>query len=277
MRRMIEIGMALTVLAATLPAQAEVKGVSKTVKPSPEARAAMQKVNAIRASAKGKKGETRAAILREAVAGYAKMVIDHAGEPLAIAPASFAAAEIWRAGGDLDKAKDYYRKSIQFDSERYEARSTLQLAHIARRNKDAAGAIALYQKVAKLKPKSARSHQARTWIGRCHAAASKPDEAIKAYRTAIDLAASPTQTIDACNRLAGLFVKLNKLDDAEQVIGLAATAAKAPPTATGKMAVRQTQSWEKAFARMSARRALQRARDKATKAHKDAVEIERKR
>ena len=278
MRRLIELGVALTALAVFLPAQVQAQTQSETKKarPSADARAALGKVDAIRASAKGKKGEARKTILREAAAGYARVVVDFAGEPGAMAPASFAAAEIWRAAGELQKAKDYYQKSIQFDGARYEERSTLQLAHIARRQKDAAGAIALYMKVAKQKPKSARAHEARIWIGRSHATANKTDAAITAYRAAIDLAASPSQAIDACNRLAGLFVKLSKLDDAEQVIGRAATVAKTTPTAKGKMAERQKQSWEKAYDKMSARRALQRARDKATKAHKDAAAVDGK-
>ena len=274
---MIELGTILTVLAMTLPAQAETKTATKRVKPSAEASAAMAKVNAIRARAKGKKGEDRKAILREAAAGYGKIVADFAGEPLAIAPASFAAAEILRAAGELDKAKDYYQKSIQFDGVRYQERSTLQLAHIARRKKDGAAALALYGKVARLKPKSARAHEARTWIGRCQAEASKPDAAIAAYESAIEMAASPSQSIDACNRLAALFVKLNKLDEAETVIAKAAAASKSAPTAKGKMAERQTKSWAKAYTNMSARRALQRARDKAMKAHKDAAAVEKKR
>lgn len=292
MRGWIGYGVVLTALTVALPAQADGKSTGTTAtgakatgakaavtgsaRPSPEARAAKKRVDAVRAGAKGKKDEARTGILRQAAGDYAKMAVEFAGEPKVAAAACFSAAQLWRTVGELGKAKESYQQSITLDGARFTERSTLELAHLARLEKDVPASLALYTKVATQNPKSARAHEARVWIGRSHARASNPDAAITAYRSAVDLAASPTQTIDACNRLAGLLVKLNKLDEAEQVIARAATAAKSPPTGKGKTAERQPQSWAKAYERMSARRALQRVRDKAMKAHKDAVDIERR-
>ena len=87
MRRLIEIGMALTALAVTLPAQKQTEkepktkakvaqksaARTKTARPSLEARVAKQRADAIRAGAKGKRGEARTAILRES--RYARIQI----------------------------------------------------------------------------------------------------------------------------------------------------------------------------------------------------------
>jgi tetratricopeptide (TPR) repeat protein len=263
--------------ATDVPAQEKKDGVAVKVRPSKQARAATKKADAIRARSKGVKGDARKTILREAAAAYLKVMEDFAAEPVGAAPASFAAAEIYRAGGDLGKAKGLYQKSIDLDGTRYRERSTLHLAHIARRTKDIPGAIALYQKVAALKPDSGRAHQARLWIARCHANGGKHDAAVVAFRTAVDKAATPRQVIDGCNRLASLLVKMGRLDDAEQIISRAAAAVESSQKATGKMAERLKISLSKAYANMSSRRALQRARDKANGAHKDAREVERRR
>ncbi len=262
---------------AVLPAQEKTSEKPSRVRPSKEASAAMKKADAIRATAKGKKGEARKAILREAAAAYIRMMEDFVREPIGAAPASFAAAEILRAAGNLDKAKGLYRKSIDLDGARYGDRSYLQLAHIARRTKDHSGAIVLYQKVASGKASSGRAHDARLWIARCHAAGGKNDAAVAAFQSAIDKAATPLQVIDGCNRIASLLVKLGRLDDAEKAIARAASAAELPSNAKGKMAERLKKSLAKAYANMSSRRALQRARDKVNQAHKDAREVERRR
>lgn len=245
-------------------------------RPSKAATAALRNAKAILARAKGQKGEARKAILTQAAAAYVKVIADFASEPVGAAPASFAAAEIWRKQGELTKAKGFYQQAIEFDRGRYDERCLLQLAHIARRQKNPAGALEIYKKVAVLKPQSARAHQSRVWIGRCLAMSGKHEEAIAALRAAVDLAATKRQRIDVCNRLAGLLVKRGQLDAADRVIQRAAEAAKPVPGAGGKNAERTARSLQKAYDKMSARRALQRARDKANKAHKDAASLGKK-
>lgn len=245
-------------------------------RPSKAATAALKNAKAILAKAKGQRGAARKAILAQAAAAYTKVMADFASEPVGAAPASFAAAEIWRKQSELTKAKGFYQKAIELDRGRYEERCLLQLAHIARRQKNPTGAIEIYKKVAVLKPKSARAHESRVWIGRCLAMSGQHDEAITALRAAVDLAGTKRQRIGVCNRLAGLLVKRGQLDAAEQVIQRAAEAAKPAPGAKGKNAERTARSLQKAFDQMSARRALQRARDKANKAHKDAASLEKK-
>lgn len=271
--------------AAVLPAQAKTakagaeSAATTTRRPQPSkpARAALRAVQDVRKTATGKKGEARNAILRQAAQGYAKVITDFAAEPVVVAQASFAAAEIWRAQGELGRAKELYRQSLSLDADRFAERSQLQLAHLARREKAVDAAIAMYRKVAALEPKSGRAHQARLWIGRCQLQAGKADDAVQTFRAAIDQTPSPRQAIEACNRLANALVKLGRLDEAEQAVARARQASEQPAGGTGKSAASRQAGLAKAYAKMSARRALQRARDKKNKAHQDALELEKRR
>ena len=71
------------------------------------------------------------------------------------------------------------------------------------------------------------------------------------------------------------LVKQGELGEAEKIISRAESASRAPIDAKGASAERMRKSLQKAYANMSARRALQRARDKANGAHKDAQDVER--
>jgi tetratricopeptide (TPR) repeat protein len=227
----------------------------------------LRAAGAVEGEAKGTDGDERSGILERAAAAYAKVALDFASEPAAVAQASFAAAEIWRRQGDLAKAGPLYERSLASDPVRYEERSLFELAHIARRNEESTEAIDLYGRVAQFRPDSARAHDSRMWIAKIHAGVPSNEEALAAFRIAVQKAGTPRRTIDACNGVANLQVKLGKLDEAQAEVDRAALASKSTEG--------DTESLAKAYEAMSARRALQRAKDKRDGAHRDAVQVEK--
>lgn len=130
-----------------------------------------------------------------------------------------------------------------------------------------------YVKVAMIDPGSSRSHEARLWIGRTLESLEKPVEAIAAYRQAVEAAVRTRQSIEACNWLAKALVISGDLDGAAAALTVADKAVEAAER-KGESGV---QSLKKALVEMSARKALQRARDKKNGAHQDARSLEKSR
>jgi len=236
-----------------------------------EARQALKEAQSVAAKSKGLKGEAHTDALAAGARAYEAVAARFAGEAGASGKAWFAAAELWRRSLNLEAAAKAYGLAADRDPERYQERCWLELAHIARRQKRMDAALELYKKVARLKTGTDHTHQARVWIGRCFEAERKPAEAIDAYRQALSLTSRPRRVLEISNRLANCLVQEGKLDQAATVIRQAEAAA-APELATGGPKAR---GLRRALDRMSARKALQRARDKATRAHRDAQDIER--
>ena len=92
-----------------------------------------------------------------------------------------------------------------------------------------------------------------------------------AYRQALSLTTQPRRVLEICNRLALCLVKQGKLDQAAAAIRQAETAAAPELAKQGPKAT----SLRRALDRMSGRKALHRARDKASGAHRDAQDAER--
>lgn len=266
----------LWVTLGGLAAQQKSESTKASNKPSAEVRAAIAGAKAALAKAKGTKGAERQSILRAAAEAYAKVAQDFAHESVGSAPACFTAAETFRKIGEVDRAVGLYQQAVERDAGRFAERGTLELAHLMRRKKDRPRAIEFYTKVTTLKPTSVRAHQARLWIARLHLDSGQRDQALAAYRVAVDKAPSPRRQIDACDDLAGLLVKMGRLDEAERAIARAESATRSAGS-EGKPDARQAESLARAYAKMSSRRALQRARDKASKAHDSAEDIERSR
>ena len=262
---------------STTPKPSDPSQKAKPRRPSAAARTALREVAAILKTAKGKKGDARSAVMRRVAEGYEKVASTFAGEPASAGAATFAAAETWRRIGALDAARTCYEKSIAIDAARFQGRATLELAHIARRQKRPDQAIELYTAVARLEPRSGRGHRARLWIARCHEGGGKQADAATAYRRAVEAAATPRQRIAACDRLAGLLVRMKQLDAAAEVIRRAEQASKTGVAGDSPAARRATKSLQKAFAKMASRRALQKATDRANAAHKDARGVEQSR
>lgn len=237
---------------------------------SKEARAALNEAKAVAAKSKGLKGEARKNALVAGARTYEAVAARFASEDGACGTAWFEAAELWRKNQDFKAAARGYGLAAERDPGRYQERSWMQLAHIARRQKQIAQALELYKKVATLKSGTARNHQARVWIGRCFERQKKPEQAIDAYRQAAGSTTNPRDMLEACNRLALCLVREGRLDQAAAAIRQAETAAAPELARPGPKA----RNLRRALDRMSARKALQRARDKVTGAHRDAEDVE---
>ena len=179
--------------------------------------------------------------------------------------------------GDLDRARACFLRADKLDKPRYHARATMELAHLARREKNIGVAMKLYGEVAALEQGSVRGVQARLWVARSHAALGDGGKAVVAYRQALVAAASPRQKIDVCNRLANHLLGMGDLSGAEAVIQEAAAAARTPGVGPAESRDRALRAQDKAYEAMSARRALQRAQDKVNDARRDAEALQRSR
>jgi len=238
---------------------------------SKEARAALKQAAAIAAKSKGLKGKARSSALTAGAKAYEAVAAKFGSEAGACGQAWFRAAELWRRSLSLESAAKAYGLAVDRDPRRYQERSWLQLAHLERRQKRTEEALELYKKVARLKSGTARTHEARLWIGRCLEAQKKADAAVDAYRQALSLTTKPRRVVDVCNRLALCLVQQGKLDQAAAAIRQAETTAASVLDKKGP----SSKSLRRALDRMSARKALQRARDKATGAHRDAKDLDR--
>ena len=281
--------LALALLASGASAQEPAKaidanktGMTKQDKPltiSKSARSALKEAKGVAAKAKGLKGAARAAAMTAAAKAYEAVASRFADQPGARAAASFEAAELWRRAGSLKAAAANYTRATDNDPRRFRERSWLQLAHIERRQKRIDKAMALYQKMARLKSGTSRTHEARVWIGRCLEQRKKLADAADAYRQALSLTRNPRRVIDLCNRLSLVLVRQGKLDQGAAVIRQAETAVAKAGCGSGgkgkKKGKSQAKSLRRALDKMSARKALQRARDKANGAHRDAQDLER--
>jgi tetratricopeptide (TPR) repeat protein len=178
--------------------------------------------------------------------------------------------EAWRRHGSLEQAGAAYARAAELDPARLGARAGLQYAHTLRRLERLDEALLGYRKVAAIEPESSATREARVWIGRCLEESGQHDGAIEAYRAAVLRATAAADVLDASNRLAKLLVAKGDLAGAEEALQRADRAVADAAAEDAEAAPRL----RKALAEMSARKALQRARDKRDGAHEDARRLE---
>lgn len=240
-----------------------------TLKLSPEGRQALAGARAVADRVAGLEDEARQTALAEAAKAYEAVLSSHANDKAACAQANFESAELWRRHGSLDLAEKAYARAAELDAYRYAERGLIQVAHMQRRQGRVEAANGVYKSVATLNPTSSRAHEARLWVGRTLESMDKPDEAIAAYRAAVDAAGRVRQVIEACNWLAKALVTTGDLAGAEAAIARADLAVEQAPDEERSASVM------KALTEMSARKALQRAKDKKSGAHEDARKLEK--
>lgn len=257
------------------PVQSKSETAAKRAMPSAAARIALKGAGALRAKAKGTKGTDRAGIQRSAALAYQQVAADFAKEPAAAAAAHFAAGELWRVLREPQKSTACFVRADELDPSRYHTRATMNLAHLARRQKSTAKALSLYTEVANLEGGSSRGVEARLWVARLWASQGDAAKSASTYRKALEVATTPRQKMDVCNRFANHLIKAGDLDGAEALIQQARLASEIAGLGKPEAVERALHRQASAFAQMSARRALQKARDKANKAHLDALRVEK--
>ena len=257
----------VAVMTAVPAAMGQVADAANTtLRVSAEGRQALAEARGVAGLVTGLDGELRMAALQRAAEAYEGVTANHTGDRATCARASFEAGELWRRHGSLSVAERAYGRAAELDPGRYAERGLLQVAHMQRRQDQLEKANASYMKVAMINAGSSRSFEARLWIGRTTESLEKPVEAIAAYRQAVEAATRTRQSIEACNWLAKALVASGDLDGAAAALILADKGVEAAAL-KGESGV---ESLKKALAEMSARKALQRARDKKNGAHKDA-------
>ncbi|MCA8941571.1 MAG: hypothetical protein KDB80_03345 [Planctomycetes bacterium] len=238
---------------------------------SDAAKLAFETIAGLEKGLKGKKGPERAAALQAIAEQCERSAREFEAEPAAAMRGWYQAGEAWRRHGTLERAAEAFGCAIAQADDRYRSRALFGLAEMQRRAKQLDAAIKTYGECAAFEPKTVRAHDARLWIARCHGAAERHDEAIQAFRAACGAAPGPRQRIEAGNWIAKALISRGELDAAAAELAAVEAAIAADLRAGGTNAERL----QRALDEMSARRALTRARDKATDAAADAVDVER--
>lgn len=251
-------------------AKPEGKAALPKVTLSDEGRSALSGAKEVAGRVRGLRGPERAQALEAAAAAYDKVVASFAAEPAVAAAAAFAAGELWRQQGSLPIAEKDYLLAAQLDAARFAQRALLGAADMQRRQKRIDEAMATYAKAAAVDPGSARAQDARLWQARLLQGQERIDEAIVAFQAALESADPGAQTIEACNFLALAWIHKGDLDSAARAIEHAEHAVQGvgdeDPIVVDRL--------QKALEGLSARKALQRARDKKNQAGKDAARFD---
>jgi len=236
---------------------------------TPACKAALAAAAEVSAKVKGLKGPDRLTALETAARAYEKVLADFGADRAGAAEAAFQTAELWRRHGSLEAAEAAYGRAVELDRGRWAERAGMGRADMLRRLKKMEPALAAYRAVVALGKTTNRTHDARVWVARCLDATDAAADALQAYRDALEAAATPRQTIDAGNWLAKALIVRGDLDGADGVL------AHVTRTVADVEVDRpeERQRLDKALDAMSARRQLQRARDKAQGAAGDAVRI----
>ena len=241
------------------------------VRVSDAGRQALAAAKALVGEGRGLRGSERARVVERAASAYDKVVADFAGEPAFAAAAAYAAADLWRQHGSLPLAEKDYLRAVQADPGRFTQRGLCGAADMQRRQKRFDEAMATYGRAIAAEPGSTRAQEARLWLGRVLQSTDRIDEAIRAFENALESAGGGVATTEAANYLALAWIAKGDLEAAARAIDHAeqhgADASEDDPI----VAERQ----RKAIEAMSARKALQRARDKQNGAGEDAVRLER--
>lgn len=252
-----------------------VAGAPATKKPrialSDAGRAALAAAKEIAGKVRGLRGPERMQALEAAASAYDKVVAEHAAEPAVASVAAITAADLWRQQGSVALAEKDYLLAVQLDGERFAQRGLLGAADMQRRQQRRDEAMATYKKAAEVDPASARAQDARLWQARLLQQAERVDEAIVAFQAALESADPGNETVEACNFLALAWIQKGDHDAAAKAIEHAENAVQA----VGDDDPIVVERLKKAIETMSAKRALQRARDKAANAQKDAVGLDR--
>ncbi|MEM7201893.1 MAG: tetratricopeptide repeat protein [Planctomycetota bacterium] len=247
-------------------ATAQAVEASATPTSAVDVTAALKSASAQVAATKGLAGAERQAALISAASVYEQIVETHADNAIACAEAWFRLGELRRRLTKLGEAERAYAQAVALDAGRFGERGWFGVAQMQRRQERWDDAIASYRKAAAVRGTTARAHQARAWMGRCLQRKGDLGGAVAAFEQALELTTTPKRILELCNLLAKTRLAQGDLDGAEQVL----SRAEAAVPATGPDAPKLRAALDK----MSARKALQRARDKATGAVEDAVDVE---
>ena len=218
---------------------------------------------------RGLRGPERAPALEAAASAYDKVVADFGSEPAVSAFAAITAADLWRQQGSLPLAEKAYLRAAELDGPRLGQRGLMGAADMQRRQKRVDDAMTTYAKAIALEPGSSRAQEMRLWQARLLQGAGKLDEAIVAFQAALESADPGSQVVEACNFLALAWIQKGDFDAADRAIDHAEQAT----TAAADEDPQTVERLKKAIEGMSAKKALQRARDAQNRVGDDAAKL----
>lgn len=254
---------------ASAPPRAEAVAANRA-RPSDAARSALAEARELAAAVRGQNGPERDYALEQAAKAFDAVAARFAAEPPVVAEAAWTAAGLWRRQGSLALAEQDYLAAAAADAGRYAQRALLGAADMQRRQQRTDEAMATYARAAAVDQRTVRAQEARLWQARMLLAAERFDDAIRGFQAALESAPSPSQAIATADWLAQAWLKKGDLDAAERAIAHAgkvvADAGDGDPVAAARLS--------RAFERMPARKALQRARDAQNDAAGDAVRLD---
>lgn len=132
------------------------------------------------------------------------------------AEAAFRAGELWRAGGEDERARIEFEAVLTLDGEGpFGLRARLELAHLERRAGRTERALARYLEVLAREAESAwHATEARLWAGRMQLELGARELARALWRDVAESARDPLQRIEAFDFLAGELVESGDLEGA---------------------------------------------------------------
>ncbi|MBL9076962.1 MAG: hypothetical protein JNL08_05630 [Planctomycetes bacterium] len=273
MRRFVlAVWVALTGIAAqSVPADAAAKPAVPRVQTSEAGRAALAAGRDLVGALRGLRGPERKTALEQAAAAHDRIAEQFAAEVPVAAAAVFTAAELWRQQGSFALAEKDYLRAASLDAARFAQRGLFGAAEMQRRQQRPDEALGTYAKAEAVAPGTGRAQQVRLCRARLLLSLERVDEAVSGLQAALESAEGPSQVIEAANLLALAFVKKGDLDAAARAIEHAERAVEAAADDDDAPA---HERHLKALEGMSARRALQRARDERDGAGADAVHLD---
>jgi tetratricopeptide (TPR) repeat protein len=253
------------------PVVAQSVGRTPVKSPMSEAgKAALAKARELAGRCKGLAGAERLQALAAAAGAYDQAVADFPEEPGIAGAAAFAAAELWRQHKSLALAEQDYLLAAETDPARFGPRGLFGAAEMQQRQKRNAEALVTYERAISSEPGSIHAQEARLCRSRLLMSMGRLDEAIVGFQGALEAARPGRDGIEAANALALACIQKGDLEAAERAI----EHAEAEVTAVGEEDLVIQARLRKAVDAMTARKALQRARDKASRAVEDAAAIE---
>ncbi len=235
-----------------------------------DATAALRDASRLVKAIKGLEGDERSAAIDRALAAFEAIGNRDQVAAGPRARAYYGAAELLRRKGELERAANAYGKAAELDADAFGERGLSGRAHMLRRLQRWDEALVLYRRVGAMDRQTNRVHEARLWVGRCLLAQDDVEAAVTAFEQGLQAAQRPRHLIETCNWLAKAHLVRGDLGAADAALQRAARAVPAGDSD-------EARSLQRAVDKMSARRALQRAKDKANGAHDDAIDVERSR
>ena len=266
--RMSCAGVALFACLLSAPGSAQVESPA----PAPRAavRAALGEARGLAALARRQMGPARSRALEQAAAAYDRCVARFEATPAVAAFAAWSAAELWRRHGSMLLAEKDYLHAARWDPRRYGQRGLLGAADMQRRQRRPEDARKTYREAERIDPRTGYAHRARLWLARMLQAEGELDRAIEGYQAALESAPTPRRAVEVADLLAKAWIAKGDLASAGFVLDHVDELVRDHSGGDREEAARL----RRASAAMTARAALQRARDKERGVGRDALRLD---